>query len=68
MNFPKDFPSVQTELLPVNYRSTGKIVEAAGKVIAWNKRRFQKKIHTDNERGHLLLSRLFKMEKKRNYI
>lgn len=64
MNFPKDFPSVQTELLPVNYRSTGEIVEAAGKVIAWNKRRFQKKIHTDNERGKPPLVKAFQNGKE----
>ena len=64
MNFPKDFPSVQTELLPVNYRSTGEIVEAAGKVIAWNKRRFQKKIHTDNEKGTPPLVKAFQNEKE----
>lgn len=64
MNFPKDFPSVQTELLPVNYRSTGEIVEAAGKVIAWNKRRFQKKIHTDNEKGKPPLVKAFQNGKE----
>lgn len=64
MNFPKDFPSVQTELLPVNYRSTGEIVEAAGKVIAWNKRRFQKKIHTDNEKGEPPLVKAFQNGKE----
>mgnify|MGYP000222975124 CR=1 FL=1 len=31
MNFPKDFPKVQTELLSCNYRSTPRILEAAGK-------------------------------------
>lgn len=51
MHFPKDFPKVQTELLPCNYRSTKQIVEAAGRVIACNQRRFKKKIHTDNEEG-----------------
>lgn len=64
MNFPKDFPSVQTELLPVNYRSTGEIVEAAGKVIAWNKRRFQKKIYTDNEKGKPPLVKAFQNGKE----
>lgn len=64
MNFPKDFPSVQTELLSVNYRSTGEIVEAAGKVIAWNKRRFQKKIHTDNEKGTPPLVKAFQNGKE----
>ena len=51
MHFPKDFPTVQTDLLACNYRSTKRIVEAAGKVIGHNKRRFKKKIHTENEEG-----------------
>ena len=48
MNFPKDFPKVQTELLSCNYRSTPQILEAAGKVIAGTKegsgRRFIQRI------------------------
>ncbi len=51
MNFPKDFPKVQTELLSCNYRSTPQILEAAGKVIAGNKKRFRKKIYTENQPG-----------------
>ena len=64
MNFPKDFPSVQTELLSVNYRSTREIVDAAGRVIAWNKRRFQKKIQTENEQGKPLVVKAFQNGKE----
>ena len=64
MNFPKDFPSVQTELLSVNYRSTKEIVDAAGRVIAWNKRRFQKKIQTENEQGNPLVVKAFQNGKE----
>lgn len=64
MNFPKDFPSVQTELLSVNYRSTKEIVDAAGRVIVWNKRRFQKKIHTENEQGKPLMVKAFQSGKE----
>ena len=64
MNFPKDFPSVQTELLSVNYRSTKEIVDAAGRVIAWNKRRFQKKIQTENEQGKPLVVKAFQNGKE----
>lgn len=59
MHFPKDFPKVQTELLACNYRSTKEIVQAAEKVIAHNKRRFKKKIHTENEDGRTPLIRGF---------
>lgn len=51
MHFPKDFPTVQTEILSCNYRSTKKIVETAGRLITCNKNRFKKKIYTENEEG-----------------
>ena len=59
MNFPKDFPKVQTELLSCNYRSTPQILEAAGKVIAGNKRRFRKKIYTENPPGPAPVVKMF---------
>ena len=64
MNFPKDFPSVQTELLSVNYRSTKEIVDVAGRVISWNKGRFQKKIQTENEQGKPLVVKSFQNGKE----
>lgn len=51
LNFEKDYPSALKVLLDVNYRSTGNIVEAAGRVIAANKNRFAKNIRTVNEPG-----------------
>ena len=59
MHFPKDFPTVRTELLSCNYRSTKKIVEAAGRVISCNKNRFKKKIHTENEEGKPVCIKVF---------
>ena len=59
MNFPKDFPKVRTEILSCNYRSTPQILEAAGKVIAWNRKRFKKKIYTENPPGPVPLVKGF---------
>lgn len=64
MHFPKDFPTVRTELLACNYRSTKKIVEAAEKVIEYNKHRFKKKIHTGNEEGKPLCIKEFDTQKQ----
>lgn len=64
MHFPKDFPTVRTELLSCNYRSTKRIVEAAGKVISCNKNRFKKKIHTENEEGQPLCIKEFDTAKQ----
>ena len=66
MHFPKDFPTVQTELLACNYRSTKQIVEAAGKVIGHNKRRFKKKIHTENQEGRKPLIKGFGTGREEN--
>ena len=63
MNFPKDFPKVQTEILSCNYRSTPQILEAAGKVIAWNQKRFKKKIYTENPPGPVPLVKGFEKGK-----
>ncbi|MCC8100826.1 MAG: ATP-dependent helicase [Clostridiales bacterium] len=44
LNFPKDYPQAETILLDQNFRSTGKVVGGALKVIGENKHRFSKKI------------------------
>lgn len=49
LNFPKDYPETQQVLLDVNYRSRKDIVDVAGKLIAHNKMRFDKKVRTQNE-------------------
>ncbi len=44
LNFPKDYPEAVQILLNDNFRSTRQIVEAAGRVVRWNKERFPKEI------------------------
>lgn len=51
LNFDKDYPDTDKVILDTNYRSTGNIVLAAGKVIAHNKVRFAKNINTVNDPG-----------------
>ncbi|MEZ5030921.1 MAG: 3'-5' exonuclease [Saprospiraceae bacterium] len=52
LDFEKDFQGLQTFKLEQNYRSTRHIVEAANKVIGYNKRQIRKTIWTDQEEGH----------------
>ena len=49
--FLKDFPQAGREQLAVNYRSTANIVKNSMRVIANNKTRFQKQLHTVKEDG-----------------
>lgn len=51
LNFAKDYPDTDKVVLDTNYRSTGNIVSAAGKVIAHNKVRYAKNINTVNAPG-----------------
>ena len=51
LNFDKDYQDTDKVILDTNYRSTGNIVSAAGKVIAHNKVRFAKNINTVNDPG-----------------
>lgn len=51
LNFDKDYPDTDKVILDTNYRSTGNIVSAAGKVIVHNKVRFAKNINTVNDPG-----------------
>lgn len=51
LGFEKDYPGTKRVLLGINYRSTGKIVESAGKIIENNKRRFQKEIRSNRDEG-----------------
>lgn len=51
LNFDKDYPDTDKVILDTNYRSTGNIVSAAGKVIAHDKVRFAKNINTVNDPG-----------------
>ncbi len=51
LNFPKDYPSCKKVVLNENFRSTVRIVEAAGKVIQKNQVRFEKEIRACREEG-----------------
>ncbi|BCN29717.1 ATP-dependent helicase [Anaeromicropila herbilytica] len=51
LNFEKDYKDTKKILLGINYRSTKKIVEAAGRVVKNNKNRFEKNITTTNDVG-----------------
>lgn len=52
LNFERDFKGATVIKLEQNYRSTGNILEAAGKVISKNKSRTEKKLWTDLGRGN----------------
>ncbi|QQS30579.1 MAG: UvrD-helicase domain-containing protein [Sphingobacteriales bacterium] len=52
LNFERDYPEAQTFKLEQNYRSTGKIVAIANRVIAGNNRQITKNIWTTNDEGH----------------
>ncbi len=51
LNFEKDYPEAKVILLEQNYRSTGKILEAAAHVISANRQRKPKDLWTENEPG-----------------
>ncbi|OGO43609.1 MAG: AAA family ATPase [Chloroflexi bacterium RBG_16_60_22] len=51
LNFEKDYPDAKVVLLEQNYRSTGKILEAASHVIAAARHRKPKDLWTENEPG-----------------
>lgn len=51
LNFPKDYPDAAVVALSENYRSTPQILEASGRLIAKNKKRFAKTIEAARENG-----------------
>src|SRR3989344_1345160 len=51
LSFEKMFPGAKVILLEQNYRSTQTILAAAHDVISKNKRRFEKKLFTENAEG-----------------
>jgi DNA helicase-2/ATP-dependent DNA helicase PcrA len=56
LDFEKDYPDAVVVKLEQNYRSTQNILDAAYGVISKNINRKDKKIWTDNNSGHLLVS------------
>ena len=51
LGFQNDYPEAKKIVLDVNYRSTKSIVNAAGRVIVHNQKRYPKQIITTNEQG-----------------
>ena len=50
-SFNKDYPNVKNFYLETNYRSRGEIVEAAGRLIEHNNKRFRKSIRPGRKRA-----------------
>lgn len=55
LHFPEDYPEAETVTLPINYRSTPQVVEAAGRLIAHNKNRFSKDSRAHNGEGREIM-------------
>ena len=53
LNFERDFPGTRIIKLEQNYRCTGNILKAANAVIKHNENKYDKKLWTENEEGHL---------------
>jgi len=51
LGFGKDYPQAKQVLLGINYRSTATIVDAAGRLIAHNRTRYQKEIRAFRDAG-----------------
>ena len=53
LNFERYFPGTRIIKLEQNYRCTGNILKAANAVIKHNENKYDKKLWTENEEGHL---------------
>lgn len=59
LSFEKDYPGAQKTLLNINYRSSEEIMEAAGRLIAHNEKRFPKELYAARGRGKPVITRVF---------
>ena len=57
LDFEKDYPDARQIHLELNYRSTGRIVQAADRVIRDNMQRIDRRIRTENVEGELIAVR-----------
>src|SRR4029078_10848447 len=54
LSFEKDYKNAEVILLEQNYRSTKGILQAANDVITNNRRRYDKKLRTENDEGEAI--------------
>ncbi len=59
LGFERDYPSAARVLLGINYRSSIEIVEAAGRLISHNQKRFPKKLEARRGHGKPVVTRVF---------
>lgn len=59
LGFEKDYPQAKKTLLAVNYRSSREIVEAAGRLIRHNEKRFPKELQAVRGQGKPVITRVF---------
>ena len=60
LRFEEDFPGARVVALTRNYRSTGKILEAAASVVSHNRRRRPKTLVSEGAPGHAVEVRVFR--------
>lgn len=59
LGFEKDYPGTKKTFLNVNYRSSREIMEAAGRLIAYNDKRFSKELYAARGQGKPVITRVF---------
>lgn len=59
LGFEKDYPGAKKVLLNVNYRSSQEIIEAAGRLISHNDKRFFKELSGARGQGKPVITRVF---------
>lgn len=66
LNFQKEYPDVKKVLLDTNYRCSGTIVNAAGRLIDNNEARYKKLLRADNPVGDAIDIKSFPVLKEQN--
>lgn len=66
LGFKKDYPTAVQVTLDTNYRCSKTIVEAAGKLIVHNKKRYRKNLTAEREEKSPVVCRLFEDSQKEN--
>ena len=59
LGFEIDYPNAKKTLLGINYRSSREIIEAAGRLISHNEKRFSKELQSARGQGKPVITRVF---------